>query len=49
MSKQNALKAQQDANCTQIRVPPPDVCQTVNWTAQHLGKDYKIIPYCNYI
>merc|ERR1712123_491572 len=36
--KQNELEAQKEANSTKITVPPPDVCQTVTWTAQFLAK-----------
>ena len=36
--KQDELDAQKEANSTKITVPPPDVCQTVTWTAQFLAK-----------
>ena len=38
LKKQEELEAQKEANSTKITVPPPDVCQTVNWTAQFLAK-----------
>ena len=36
--KQEELEAAKEANSTKITVPPPDVCQTVTWTAQFLAK-----------
>ena len=33
-----AVQAKKDQNSTQITVPPPDISQTVKWTAHHLGK-----------
>ena len=30
-------QAKKELNSTQITVPPPDVSQTVKWTAHHLG------------
>ena len=32
-----AVQAKKELNSTQITVPPPDISQTVKWTAHHLG------------
>ena len=32
-----AVQAKKEQNSTQITVPPPDISQTVKWTAHHLG------------
>lgn len=36
-----AVQAKKEQNSTQITVPPPDISQTVKWTAHHLGKVHK--------
>lgn len=33
-----AVQAKKEQNSTQITVPPPDISQTVKWTAHHLAK-----------
>ena len=40
--KQQEIEAQKEANSTKITVPPPDVCQTVTWTASFLAKMEKV-------